>query len=218
MTFSLLARDPDTGALGGVAATGNLCVGGWVLRGDARAGITASQGRSPSTLWGEDALAALVAGEDVRALAERIPAGDGGRGHRQLALLDRAGATAVYSGAENHPFTGHRADTGWICSGNWLVGPEVIDAAAEAYHAAEGPFPARLLGALGAGLAAGSDRRGTLSAALLVVGTGIPPLDLRVDHDDEPLERLRALYDLTRGEAYRDWLATVPTRDDPERT
>ena len=59
MTYSILARDPETGAFGGAAATGSLCVGGWVLRGRAGVGISASQGASPSTLWGEEALVRL---------------------------------------------------------------------------------------------------------------------------------------------------------------
>jgi uncharacterized Ntn-hydrolase superfamily protein len=217
MTFSLLARDPETGALGGVAATGNLCVGGWVLRGDARGGITASQGRTPSTLWGEDALAALVAGEAVGEVAQRIPAADGGAGHRQLVLMDRDGKAAVFSGAANHPYTGHRDGAGWMAAGNWLTGPEVIDAAADAFAGAKVAFPVRLIGALEAGIAAGSDRRGTLSAALLVVARDRPPLTLRVDHDEAPVARLRALYEKTREPAYQEWLATVPTRDEPEK-
>ena len=60
MTFSLLARDPATGAIGGAAATGSLCVGGWVLRGSLAGGMSASQGKAPSTFWGEDVLAMMA--------------------------------------------------------------------------------------------------------------------------------------------------------------
>ena len=63
MTFSILAQDLNTGCMGGAAATGSLCVGGWVLRGDSRAGMSASQGAAPSTLWGEDALNRMQAGD-----------------------------------------------------------------------------------------------------------------------------------------------------------
>ncbi|MFN3526048.1 MAG: DUF1028 domain-containing protein, partial [Paracoccus sp. (in: a-proteobacteria)] len=62
MTFSILAQDLGTGAFGGAAATGSLCVGGWVLRGDSRAGLTASQGAAPSTMWGEDVLVRMMSG------------------------------------------------------------------------------------------------------------------------------------------------------------
>ncbi|MGB8622090.1 MAG: DUF1028 domain-containing protein, partial [Paracoccaceae bacterium] len=50
MTYSILARDEKTGRVGGAAATGSFCVGGWVLRGDPRSGMSASQGTAPSTL------------------------------------------------------------------------------------------------------------------------------------------------------------------------
>ncbi len=59
MTFSLLARDPATGAIGGAAATGSLYVSGWVPRGTLAGGMSASQGKAPSTLWGEAVLAAM---------------------------------------------------------------------------------------------------------------------------------------------------------------
>lgn len=215
MTFSLLARDPETGNLGGVAATGNLCVGGWVLRGDARGGLTASQGLSPSTLWGEDALSALVSGKTADEAVASVTAGDPGREARQLTVLSRTGRTAAFDGAANHPFTGHLVGDGWIASGNWLVSGDVIGRTAEAFASTSGPIEERLLAALAAGTAAGSDRRGTQSAALLVVGGDRPPLSLRVDHDSTPVERLRGLYDLTRRQDYRDWLATLPTRNAP---
>lgn len=218
MTLSLLARDPESGAIGGVAATGNLCVGGWVLRGDPRGGITASQGRTPSVLWGEDALGSLVAGHAPEDTVARLVSADGGQGHRQLALLDRSGNLAVHHGQDNHPFTGHRAGTGWICAGNWLTGPEVIDAAGTAFESTGGSFPERLLTALEAGVAAGSDRRGTLSAAMLVVAVDRPPLTLRIDHDEDPVTALSALHRMTLTPAYQGWLDTVPTRNDPERT
>ncbi|WP_284266457.1 DUF1028 domain-containing protein, partial [Roseicyclus amphidinii] len=62
MTISILAIDEKTGRLGGAAATGSLCVGGWVLRGGAESGMSASQGTAPSTLWGEDVLARMAGG------------------------------------------------------------------------------------------------------------------------------------------------------------
>jgi uncharacterized Ntn-hydrolase superfamily protein len=215
MTFSLLARDARRTTLGAVTATGNLCVGGWVLRGDGRAGLTASQGKSPSTLWGEDALGLLLGGASASEAVERVVAPDAGRAYRQLAAIDCFGRTAAFDGTENHPFTGHRTGEGWIVAGNWLSSVDVISAAAQAFEAAEGGFETRLLAALRAGVGAGSDRRGTLSAALLVVGPDRPPLTLRVDYDEDPVARLTALYDRTCEPSYRDWLATLPTRDDP---
>ena len=65
MTFSLLVHDRATGTFGGAAATGSLCVGGWVLRGTVDSGLSASQGTAPSTFWGEDALTAMRGGESA---------------------------------------------------------------------------------------------------------------------------------------------------------
>ena len=72
MTFSLLARDPETGAIGGAAATGSLCVGGWVLRGNLAGGMSASQGMAPSTFWGEDVLDFMAAGNPAKKAIEAV--------------------------------------------------------------------------------------------------------------------------------------------------
>lgn len=217
MTFSLLAFDKRTGALGGAAATGNLCVGGWVLRGDARAGLTASQGLAPSTLWGEDALEAMRGGLSAEDAVRRVTGDDKGRETRQLAALDRQGGTAGFDGSRNRPYCGHRHGNGWIAAGNWLASATVLDRAADILDARRQPLAERLLDALAEGVAAGSDSRGTLSAALLVVAPDRPPLSLRVDYDRQPVARLRALFRRSRERDYEDWVATLPTRDDPDR-
>lgn len=218
MTFSILAIDHDSGALGGVAATGNLCVGGWVLRGDARFGLTASQGHTPSTLWGEDALSRLSGGASAQVALDAVVAPDPGRETRQLAVLDRNGAAAIHNGTENQPFIGHLCGDGWVVAGNWLASGKVIERAADALSAPAPDFASRLIAAVRAGIAAGSDRRGIQSAGLLVLAEDAPPLDLRVDFDPEPVDRLAALLERTRAEGYRRWLDTLPTRREPYRT
>lgn len=218
MTFSILAIDHDSGALGGVAATGNLCVGGWVLRGDARFGLTASQGHTPSTLWGEDALSRLSGGASAQVALEAVVAPDPGRETRQLAVLDRNGAAAIHNGTANQPFIGHLCGDGWVVAGNWLASGKVIERAADALSAPAPDFASRLIAAVRAGIAAGSDRRGIQSAGLLVLAEDAPPLDLRVDFDPAPVDRLAALLERTRAEGYRRWLDTLPTRREPYRT
>ncbi|WP_068109227.1 DUF1028 domain-containing protein [Tropicimonas marinistellae] len=218
MTFSVLAIDQDSGALGAAAATGNLCVGGWVLRGDARFGLTASQGQTPSTVWGEDALARLAGGATARDALAAVVTPDPGREARQLAVLDLKGDTAIHNGTENQAFTGHLSGDGWAVAGNWLASSRVIERTAEVLNASAGDFAQRLVNALRAGLAAGSDRRGTQSAALLVLAEDAPPLDLRVDFDPAPMDRLAMLLERTRADAYRNWLDTLPTRREPFRT
>ena len=76
MTFSLLTLDRSTGQLGGVSATGNLCVGGWVLRGGAQCGLSASQGAEPSVLWGEEVLAGMKAGGTASEAVSEVTAAD----------------------------------------------------------------------------------------------------------------------------------------------
>ena len=66
MTFSVLALDRATGAIGGAAATGNLAVGAWVLHAAAGVGAVATQGLSVSSPWGDEGLARLGRGESPR--------------------------------------------------------------------------------------------------------------------------------------------------------
>ncbi len=218
MTFSILAQDPRTGELGGAAATGSLCVGGWVLRGDLAAGLSASQGASPSTLWGEAVLARMREGQSAPSAVEKVTAADGGRDFRQLAALDTRGRGAAFTGASNTPEMRSLVIDGAVMAGNMLSSPEVIDAMAEAFARAKGALSFRLLAALDAADAAGSDRRGLLSAALLVLSETAAPLTLRIDYSDRPLADLRELHRRATSGAYGDWARQVPTLSDPERT
>ncbi|PQO22328.1 DUF1028 domain-containing protein [Rhodobacteraceae bacterium WD3A24] len=216
MTFSLLARDPGSGTLCGAAATGSLCVGGWVLRGDARAGLSASQGAAPSTMWGDDALALMRAGVAAGPAVEQLTAPDRGRNWRQLAALDRHGGAGHFTGTSNTAWRGARAEGAMVAAGNLLAGPQVLDALMAGFAEASGAPAERLLAALDAAAAAGGDSRGLQSAALLIVAEDAAPLTLRVDWAESPLDALRGLYARTREPEYRDWAATVPTLRHPE--
>ncbi len=217
MTFSILARDASTGALGGAAATGSLCVGGWVLRGDPRAGMSASQGASPSTLWGENVLSLMADGTSASDAVAAVTEPDRGRDWRQLAALDRQGGCAAFTGAKNTMWHGSLSGDGMIVSGNLLTGPEVLAAMLSGFKRARGAFAERLIAALAAAEAAGGDSRGLQSAALLVVADDSAPLTLRIDWSEDPIPALSALYDRTLSAPYADWFPTVPTRADPER-
>jgi uncharacterized Ntn-hydrolase superfamily protein len=217
MTFSILVRDPDTGALGGAAATGNLCVGAWVLRGEVRAGLTASQGLYPNPSWSGQVLDLMAAGRDPAEAVARVVGADRGAGVRQLSALDGNGASAVHTGADNLDWSGHLAATDLMATGNMLASLAVLQAAVAAFAAATGALAARLIAALAAGAAAGGDIRGLLSAAVLVVSHDEPPLDLRIDHAADPIGALDALYHRTLDPAYQAWLAGIPTLNDPER-
>ncbi len=221
MTLSILMRDGKRGLIGCAAATGNLAVGGWVLRAAAGAGAVATQGLSVSTLWGDEALLALGAGERAEAVLQRLVEADPGREHRQLSLLDREGGVAAWTGSANEEARGHILGEGYVIAGNWLSSPAVLEAMERTFLAGRSGKTsapaARLLQVLEAGVAAGSDSRGTLSAALRLVSAEWPPLDLRVDFDEAPVARLRRLYEMATSAPYSDWVGRVPTQAAPHR-
>lgn len=217
MTFSILAHDPVTGDLGGAAATGSLCVGGWVLRGDPRSGMSACQGGAPSTFWGEDVLTLMRGGATAGTAVARVTGPDPERGWRQLTALDCWGRTGSHTGAQNNDWKGHLTFDGGIGSGNLLAGPQVLEAMVEAFGATIGPLHARLIAALRAAETSGGDVRGLKSAAMLVVGAGFAPLDLRVDLSDDPISALDRLRLRATSGDYAIWAAQVPCLDDPHR-
>ena len=218
MTFSILARDPTTGAIGGAAATGSLCVGGWVLRGDLAAGMSASQGAAPSTFWGEDVLAKMREGFPAAEAVDLITDADRGREYRQLAALDLGGQSGAFTGASNEPEMGSRTFVNGIVSGNMLANASVLDEMVEHFTSVESPFELRLLSTLRAAAQQGGDYRGLLSAAILVLHPERPPLTLRIDHhSSDPIGALEDLYQLATSRQYSSWTAKVPVAADKER-
>lgn len=218
MTFSILARDPETGAIGGAAATGSYCVGGWVLRGALDAGMSASQGAAPSTFWGDDVLAAMRGGQDATAAVADVTGADDGRNWRQLSALTLDGRGAAFTGASNTPAMGSKAFDGGIAAGNLLKSESVIDALVDGYLSATGAFSHRLIAGLRAAEAAGSDSRGLMSAALLVLHPDHAPLTLRIDyHADDPIGALTVLHRQTAAGEYAFWLDQVPVWSDRTR-
>lgn len=217
MTFSILAYDAETGRLGSGAATGSLCVGGWVLRGDLISGLSASQGTSPSTVWGEGVLHHMRNGMSPADAVQQTVSGDSGRDYRQLAAIGPAGGTAAFTGAQSVPACGHRQTDNVIVAGNMLTSEDVLDAVLDRFLSARGAFNQRILDALEAGDAAGSDSRGLMSSAMLVIGRDMPPLTLRVDYSETPLDDLRALHRRATTGAYSEWMRLVPTVLTPDR-
>ncbi|MBS8225343.1 DUF1028 domain-containing protein [Vannielia litorea] len=217
MTFSILVHDAQTNAIAGAAATGSLCVGGWVLRGRWGAGMSASQGASPSTLWGEEVLERMGAGLGAAAALDAVVAPDPGRDWRQLSALSMAGEGACFTGARNTARTAAHVFEGGVAAGNMLGSAEAPEAMAQAYLGAEGALPERLLAALWAAAREGSDKRGLLSAALLVLRPDAAPLTLRVDYSEQPLETLGDLLERATTGDYGDWARQVPTLEAPHR-
>jgi uncharacterized Ntn-hydrolase superfamily protein len=200
MTFSLVARD---GKQWGVAVQSKfLAVGSVVSWAEPEIGAIATQAYA-NPRYGPDGLALLREGLRAHEVVERLVAGDEGRAERQLGVVDATGAGAAWTGTECMDWAGHRTGDCYAAQGNILVGPETVDALAEIFEAATGSLAERLIEALAAAQAAGGDRRGQQSAALLVVerNAGYAQLsdvlvDLRVDDHEAPIDELRRLYGL----------------------
>ncbi len=217
MTISILAFDEKTGTYGGAATTGSLCVGGWVLRGDAESGMSASQGSLPSTMWGCNVLELMRGGVSAETAIARIVDADSGRAERQLSALDPKGGTGAFTGANSIPTADVRTARHVVVAGNLLASEHVLDACLDSFTATPGALDMRLLAALDAAARAGGDSRGLLSAALLIVGRDRPPLTLRIDHSETPLEALAALHASATSGDYARWTHHVPTLEDPQR-
>ena len=217
MTFSILTFDREKGILAGAAATGSLCVGGWVLRGDIESGLVASQGTAPSTFWRDAALRRMHDGASAQTAVADLTGADPGRGHRQMIALDRDGGTGGFTGADSVAFAGHVCRPDVAVAGNMLTGPAVLEAMLRAAAAPHAGAAERMLAVLEAAETAGGDTRGLQSAALLILSPDRPPLDLRIDHDARPVAALRALCERAHRPPYHDWLSEVPVLRDRAR-
>lgn len=203
-TFSIVARCADSGDLGIAVASKFLAVGAVVPFAEADVGALATQSYA-NTSYGPRALAALRAGIPVDLIHEAFAATDGEHAMRQYGLVDAAGRSVSFTGDACHPWAGGVAGPGFAAQGNLLAGPQVVEALASTFEATRGDLAERLLAALRAGDGAGGDRRGRQGAALLVVRAGggyggfnDRYIDLRVDDDSAPVERLVGLLDLHR--------------------
>ncbi|MEU0077752.1 DUF1028 domain-containing protein [Micromonospora tulbaghiae] len=200
MTFSLVARSADGRLYGVAVASRFLAAGALVPAAEALVGAVATQAHA-NLAYRAQALAMLRTGVSATDAVAGLVAADPGRDDRQLAVVGATGDGATWTGPRCHPWAGGQAGYGWAAQGNILTGPQVIDALRDAWLARDDlPFPQRMLAALTAGDAAGGDRRGRQSAAILVVqrhggyaGTGDELVDLRVDDHDDPVAELRRL-------------------------
>jgi len=197
MTFSLAGRCSRTGMLGTAVATSSICVGARCPHARAGTGAVLSQFRTDPRL-GTRGLELLRSGMSAPDARDALVSGDPAIAWRQLAIVDRTGGTAVFTGEKVAEL--HAAAEGRQCAaaGNLLSGTGVAAAMVAGFEAHPADHLAdRLLHALEAGEAAGGERRQVKSAALLVVADhAFPLVDLRVDLDPSPLARLRFLWEL----------------------
>jgi uncharacterized Ntn-hydrolase superfamily protein len=220
-TYSIAACDLDAGQWGVATQSKFLAVGSVVPWAVPQVGAIATQAYA-NPRYGPDGLSLLREGLSAEDVVERLTSADEGRDHRQLGVVDGEGRGASFTGAECMEWAGGRTGPCYAAQGNILVSAETVDAIAETFESSSGPLPERLLACLDAAQAAGGDRRGQQSAALLVVeqdgGYGKlsdTVVELRVEDHERPLEELRRLYRLHEalfGETPRDeWLAVDDT-------
>jgi len=199
-TYSIAACDLEAGQWGVATQSKFLGVGSvvpWAVPG---IGAIATQAYA-NPRYGPDGLEFLREGLSADEAIERLTSADDGRNHRQLGIVDAQGRSASYTGAECMDWAGGRTGDGYAAQGNILVSAETVDAIAETFEGSNGALAERLLDCLDAAQAAGGDRRGQQSAALLVVekdggyaGLSDEVVDLRVDEHERPLEELRRIY------------------------
>jgi uncharacterized Ntn-hydrolase superfamily protein len=201
-TYSICACDLDAQQWGVATQSKFLAVGSIVPWAEPLVGAIATQSYA-NPRYGPDGLALLRGGMPAQEVVERLTAGDEGRAQRQLGVVDSQGRGATYTGEECLEWAGGRVGPCYAAQGNILVSAATVDALAETFDATAGKaLVERLLDCLDAAQAAGGDRRGQQSAALLVVGpeqgyAGLSDVfvDLRVDDHEHPLEELRRLFE-----------------------
>ena len=206
MTFSIIARDAETGAFGVAVSTAVPCTGAMVPHVKPGVGAIATQSYTNARL-GVDGLTLLGRGSSPEEALRALLAEDEQAELRQCAGIDARGRIFAYSGDKCVDWYGHRPGEDYSVQGNMLVGKETIDAMAETFEAAKGHLASRLLKALEAGQAAGGDMRGRESAALLVAPfiDQYGKIDIRVDLHEDPVAELRRIFDLLR-QRYRQSL------------
>lgn len=203
-TFSIVAYEPETGAMGCAVESRYFAVGAVVCWGEAGVGVVATQA-NVNVGYGPKGVALLREGLPAQQVVDRLLAEDTfpGKDGRQLAVVDAKGGIAVHTGPAANDWAGHKKGATYSTQGNILTGVEVVDGLASAFEGAKGSLAEKLVTALEAGQAAGGDRRGQQSAAILVVQKGAGrninndvAVRLHVDDHKTPIAELRRLLNI----------------------
>jgi uncharacterized Ntn-hydrolase superfamily protein len=205
MTYSIVARDPETGQLGVAVQSHWFSVGSVVTWAESGVGAIATQSFAEPA-YGPRGLALLRLGVDPETALRALTSADSEQARRQVAFVDAKGRVATHTGALCIEAAGHLTSDGVSVQANMMRGAQVWPAMLEAYTASKGDLTDRLLAALDAAEAAGGDIRGRQSAAMLIVAatsSGQPwrdrVVDLRVDDAPDPLAELHRLVAVHRG-------------------
>jgi uncharacterized Ntn-hydrolase superfamily protein len=203
-TFSIVAYDPGRQEWGVAVQSKFLACAAVVSWARAGAGAVATQSFA-NVAYGLDGLAMMEGDASAEETIAALTAADEQRAQRQVGLVDKLGRAAAYTGAECYDWAGHAIGDGFACQGNILV-PGTVPAMAAAFEEARrgpGELADWLVRALAAGQAAGGDRRGRQAAGVLVVrhnggygGNNDRYLDLRVDDDPQPIDKLASLVEM----------------------
>jgi uncharacterized Ntn-hydrolase superfamily protein len=204
-TFSIVARDPNTGDLGVAVQSHWFAVGPLVAWAEAGIGAVATQSFVEPN-YGSMGLQMLQFGRSAPDVLKTLLENDKSRDLRQVAMIDYKGRVDTWTGKNNIQSAGHIVGKEYSVQANLMLNDKVWPAMAQAFENAKGDLAERMLAALDAAQAAGGDIRGRQSAALIVVKAKPTPgqpwkgriFDLRVDDNPEPLKELRRLVTLQR--------------------
>lgn len=214
MTWSILVRDGETGALGAAVASRFFAVGGLCIHVEGGVAALATQALV-NPMIAVHAMPRLRAGEAPEAILADLLGPDPGISQRQAHILDAGGRIAQHTGPDCIAWSGHVRGEDVSVAGNMLAGPQVVAATRDAFLAARGPLAERLLTAMEAGEAVGGDKRGRQGAGLKICTQDpYPDLDIRADDHPDPLAELRRLYrvNLERYAVFRRHLAGTASR------
>ncbi|MFX1604538.1 MAG: DUF1028 domain-containing protein [Promethearchaeota archaeon] len=213
-TFSIVARDPENGDLGVIVQSKFPAVGSVVPWAKANVGAIATQAWA-NVGYGPDGLELLGTGKSASQTLKTLLVADEGREHRQIGIVDAKGQTVAHTGKECMEWAGQIVGDGFTCQGNILAGKAVVVDMAEAYENTDGDLIDKLFAGLIAGQAAGGDRRGMQSAAIIVVrekggyeGGNDRYVDVRVDEHPSPIEELVRIFNI--------YDTTLLSREDPK--
>jgi uncharacterized Ntn-hydrolase superfamily protein len=202
VTYSIVARDPDTGQLGAAVQSRWFNLGNGVLWVEPGVGAVATQSFTEPA-HGPNGLAAMRAGATAAEALAGVLSADPGEAVRQVGMLDASGRTSAHTGAACVPFASHLTADNASAQANMMERPTVPAAMLEAFRSSSGPLAERLLGALRAAENEGGDVRGRQSAVLVVAPPQGEPwrreIDLRVEDDRAPLDELARLLRVARG-------------------
>ncbi len=216
-TFSILGFDPQTGEVGGAVQSRVFSVGNGVLWAEAEVGAVATQA-IVDVSYGPQSLALLRQGKKPDAIIKQVWDSDPdpdpknwSKQGRQFAVMDAKGNVAAFTGPQATPWAGHKVGKFCSAQGNILAGSDVVENMVKAFEETTGHLSFRLLAALEAGQAAGGDKRGKQSAAMLIVkkNGGVwlhndVVRRLQVDDTPEPIQELRRLVEIAARQRQRN--------------